>query len=68
MTLQSVDRTCEQERSSSVLTVTTEDTCCFWTQRERSLICLKRCFFCKYFQMKENSDGLGTCLFKASRK
>lgn len=68
MTLQSVDRTPEQEISRGALTVSTEDTCCFWTRKERSLLDLKRCFYCKHFLLSQGTESMGVCLFKDSHK
>jgi len=61
------DHTNHLEQRLKALQICAKDTCSFFSQRDGSLISLRKCRYCKYAKFKSeviDDDSEGLCKFK----
>lgn len=58
-----VDRTQELEQRIKKITVSSEDTCCFWEKNEYTQMNVKKCFHCAFYLPEPGNECKGSCSF-----
>lgn len=61
------DHTTRLEQRFKAMQICARDTCSFFSQREGSVIILRKCRYCKYAQFQLDiidDDSIGLCKFK----
>ncbi len=65
MKLVGKDRTAELEERFRALRVNSEDTCAFWKKNSETVLTLRRCHYCTFYeQAPELASLVGYCRFK----
>lgn len=59
------DRTAELERGTHAFRVNSEDTCAFWKKNTETVLTLRRCHYCAFYEPQaDRSSLIGYCNFK----
>ena len=59
------DRTAELEERLRALHVNSEDTCAFWKKNAETVLTLRRCHYCAFYEQDSALSSLvGLCRFK----